>query len=125
MSESTRPRLTPGPDHPITVTVSDAPVTATVDGVAVASSDRALVLAEASYPPVYYFPREDVTMTQLSATDHESYCPYKGDCSYFSIDAGGRSLENAAWSYEAPYDAVSEIAGHIAFYPDRVQVAAS
>jgi uncharacterized protein (DUF427 family) len=123
MTSSARPRLEPGPDHPITITPSSAVVTATVDGVIVASSTNTLVLAEASYPPVHYFPRADVTMSALTATDHETYCPYKGECSYFSIDVLGTTLENAVWSYEAPYDAVSAIAGHVAFYPDRVEVA--
>jgi uncharacterized protein (DUF427 family) len=123
MSDSSRPRLTPGPDHPITITTSDRPVTATLDGVVVASSERALVLAEASYPPVYYFPREDVELSHFTSTDTESYCPYKGECSYFTVAGGERSETDAAWSYEQPYDAVSQIAGRIAFYPDRITVA--
>lgn len=122
MSQTSRPHLIPGPDHPITITTSQAPVTASLDGVVVASSERALVLAEASYPPVYYFPREDVALEHFTSTDHETYCPYKGECSYFSVEAGGRSETNAAWSYERPYDAVAEIADHIAFYPDKVTV---
>jgi uncharacterized protein (DUF427 family) len=122
MSEASRPRLTPGPDHPITITASDVPVTATLDGVVVATSTHALVLAEASYPPVYYFPREDVVAGAFTPTDHETYCPYKGECSYFTVAAGSRTETNAAWSYERPYDAVAEIAGHVAFYPDRVEV---
>jgi uncharacterized protein (DUF427 family) len=122
MTEATRPRLTPGPSHPITITPSEVPVTATLDGVVVATSTQALILAEASYPPVYYFPREDVLERALTRTDHETYCPYKGECGYFTVAAGSQTESNAAWSYEQPYDAVAEIAGHIAFYPDRVEV---
>jgi uncharacterized protein (DUF427 family) len=59
-------------------------------------------------------------MSQLERTDHATYCPYKGECSYYSIPAGGERAINAVWTYEKPYDAVAEIAGHLAFYPNRV-----
>ena len=67
-----------------------------------------------------YIPREDVDMSLLSPTDHATYCPYKGECAYWSIPAGGERSTNAVWTYEAPYDAVAEIAGHLAFYRSRV-----
>ena len=110
----------PGPDHPITVTPSHDHVVVTAGGQVIADTHRALVLKEASYPAVYYIPREDADMTQLSLTDHATYCPYKGDCRYFSIVPKGDVGRNAVWSYEHPYDAVAEISGHLAFYPDRV-----
>jgi len=111
---------TPGPDHPITIAPAPGRVTVRAGGAVIASSDRALALREADYPPVLYIPREDVAMDRLQRTERHTYCPYKGDCAYFSIaDAGARS-ENAAWSYESPYPAVAEIREHVAFYPDRV-----
>ena len=110
----------PGPDHPITITRDAARVEVRAGGTVIASSTEALVLKEAAYPPVFYIPRKDVDMTLLERSDHTSYCPYKGDCSYFSIPAGGDRSVNAVWSYEAPYDAVSVIKEHVAFYPDRV-----
>ena len=79
-----------------------------------------LWISEADYPAVQYIPREDVDLTQLERTDHATYCPYKGDCSYFSIPAGGKKSVNAVWSYDDPFPAVAQIKGHVAFYPDRV-----
>lgn len=115
-----KPVKIPGPDHPITVTPNPARVIVTVAGRVVADSRRALTLREASYAPVQYLPREDADMALLARTGHTTYCPYKGDCSYFSIPVGGTRAINAVWSYEAPYEAVAQIAGYLAFYPDRV-----
>jgi uncharacterized protein (DUF427 family) len=78
------------------------------------------VLREAAYMPVYYLPRADADMSLLARSDHTTYCPYKGDCSYYSIPAAGENATNAVWTYETPYEAVAAIAGHLAFYPDRV-----
>lgn len=110
----------PGPDHPITIEASAARIVVTVAGQVIADSREALTLREASYPPVHYIPRKDVDMTALERTDHASWCPYKGEASYFSIPAGGSRSENAVWSYEHPHDAVATIEDHLAFYPDRV-----
>jgi len=110
----------PGPDHPITITPAGQRVEVRLGDAIIASSADALVLKEASYPPVYYIPRKDVNMAQLERTEHATYCPYKGDCAYYSIPAGGERSVNAVWTYEAPYDAVAAIKGHLAFYPDRV-----
>ncbi|MBT2186816.1 DUF427 domain-containing protein [Sphingobium nicotianae] len=115
-----RPKLIPGPDHPITIEPAGARVRVIVGGRTVVDTDRALALREASYPPVFYVPREDADMSLLSRTDHATYCPYKGEASYYSIPAGGDRSANAAWSYEAPYEAVASIRDHLAFYPDRV-----
>jgi uncharacterized protein (DUF427 family) len=110
----------PGPDHPITVEPAKARVVVTVAGKLIADTHNALVLREASYPAVYYIPRNDVEMTLLARTDHATYCPYKGDCAYYSIPLGGERTVNAVWTYESPYAAVKEIAQHLAFYPNRV-----
>jgi uncharacterized protein (DUF427 family) len=111
---------TPGPDHPITVEPATAHVVVTVAGRVIADTRNALVLREAAYPPVYYIPRNDVEMTLLERTDHATYCPYKGDCAYYSIPMGGERTVNAVWTYESPYAAVKGIAQHLAFYPNRV-----
>ena len=115
-----RPIRIPGPDHPITITPSPSRVVVTVGGRVIADSRAALTLQEAAYPPVLYIPRADVDMGALARTDHATYCPYKGDCAYYSIPAGGERAANAVWTYEAPYDAVAAIRDHLAFYPDRV-----
>ena len=90
----------------------------------IADSHSALRLSEASYPPVYYIPRSDAQMLLLVRSDHSTYCPYKGECSYFSLRIGGAQTRNAVWSYEAPYLAVAAIKQYLAFYPDRVAIEA-
>jgi uncharacterized protein (DUF427 family) len=110
----------PGPDHPITVAPATKRVRVRFAGRLIADSTRALALREAGYPVVFYIPRADADMAALQSTDHRSHCPYKGEASYFTIVANGRSAENAVWSYEQPFPAVAEIAGHLAFYPNRV-----
>ena len=110
----------PGPDHPITISPTGGRVVVTAAGKVIADSRNALTLKEASYPGVQYLPRADVDMSLLVRTDHKTYCPYKGDCSYYSIPAGGERARNAVWSYEDAYPAVAVIKGYLAFYPDRV-----
>jgi uncharacterized protein (DUF427 family) len=110
----------PGPDHPITIERNAHRVVVKVAGCVVADTREALTLREASYPAVQYVPRKDVDMTLLERTGHVTYCPYKGDCAYYSIPAGGERSINAVWTYEAPYAAIAAIKDHVAFYPDRV-----
>jgi uncharacterized protein (DUF427 family) len=117
---NSKPIRIPGPDHPITITRTNDRVTVTVTGKRIADTREALTLKEAAYPPVQYIPRKDVDMNQLQRTAHQTYCPYKGECAYYSIPAGGERSVNAVWTYEAPYAAVSEIREYLAFYPDRV-----
>ncbi len=110
----------PDAEHPITVEPNPERVVVTVAGRVVADTRAALTLREASYPPVQYIPRRDIDMALLERTEHATYCPYKGDCAYYSVPLGGERSANAAWTYEDPYDAVAAIKGHIAFYPNRV-----
>jgi uncharacterized protein (DUF427 family) len=115
-----RPILTPGPDHPITITANPKRVTVKLGGKVIADTTDALILQEAAYPPVQYIPRKDLDLSLVERTAHHSYCPYKGEASYFSIPAGGERSVNAIWTYEAPHEAVARIKDHVAFYPDRV-----
>ncbi|QMU76209.1 DUF427 domain-containing protein [Streptacidiphilus sp. PB12-B1b] len=115
-----KPVLQPSPAHPITVDANPARVVVSVAGRVVADTRNALTLREASYPPVQYIPLADVDRSLLERTDTTSYCPFKGDASYYSIPAGGARSVDAIWSYEAPHAAVAEIKDHVAFYPDRV-----
>jgi uncharacterized protein (DUF427 family) len=117
---SEKPHKIPGPDHPITIEPSAARIRVTLAGRVIADSSEALILREASYPPVEYLPRKDVDMSQLQHTEHATYCPYKGECSYYSIPAGGERSVNAVWTYESPYAAVAQIKDYLAFYPNRV-----
>jgi uncharacterized protein (DUF427 family) len=112
----------PGPDHPISIEPNPKKVRISLDGTVIAETTHALILREASYPPVQYVPRNDANAALLTSTDHRTYCPYKGDASYLSIHAAGKTLENAIWSYEQPYDAVKAIAGHLAFYANKVTI---
>ena len=115
-----KPIKIPGPDHPISIQRDTERVIVSVAGRVIAETRQALTLCEAQYPAVHYIPRKDVDMTLLARTDRTTYCPYKGDCSYFSIPLGGERSINAVWSYEAPYAAVTPIKDYLAFYPDRV-----
>ena len=110
----------PGPDHPITIERNRKRVVVSIGGTVLADSRDALILREAGYPAVQYIPRKDVDMTLLERSAHATYCPYKGDCAYFSIPLGGERAINAVWTYEAPYDAVAAIRNRLAFYPEGV-----
>jgi uncharacterized protein (DUF427 family) len=122
---STKEQLIPGPDHPITVTPTDGYVVARVGDQVIAESDRALTLQEAGYPPVQYVPLADLDQSILRATEHQTYCPYKGDASYYTVTTPSGELDNAIWFYAQPYEPVGEIADHAAFYPDRIEVSVS
>lgn len=112
----------PGPDHPITVTPAPSRWRAFYAGHVIADTADALILQEANYPPVVYFPREDVAMEYMSRTEHATHCPYKGDAAYYTILMDGNFAENAVWTYEDPYPAMTAIAERLAFYPDKVEV---
>ncbi|MBU1374635.1 MAG: DUF427 domain-containing protein [Alphaproteobacteria bacterium] len=112
----------PGPDHPITVTPAATRWRAQFKGHVIADSAGALVLQESTYPPVIYFPREDVSMDYLSRTAHSTHCPYKGDASYYTLLMDGHFAENAIWTYETPFPAMAAIAGYLAFYPNQVEI---
>ena len=108
----------PGPDHPITITPNPRRVRVIAGGKVIADTTSAL--KEATYPVVNYIPRVDIDMSALKPTARETHCPYKGDASYFNIEADGRTLENAVWSYEKPFPAMNGIKDYLAFYPNKV-----
>jgi uncharacterized protein (DUF427 family) len=110
----------PGPDHPISIEANPFRVVVEVGGKIIADTRHALTLREASYPAVQYIPRRDVDMAALVRSDHTTYCPYKGDASYYSIPAGGDRALDAVWTYETPFEAMARIKDYVAFYPDRV-----
>ena len=112
----------PGPDHPITITQNPRRIRVTAGDIVIAETSKALTLKEAKYPAVQYVPREDANMALLERTDRVTHCPYKGDASYYTLKADGKTLDNAIWTYEAPFPAMTEISGHLAFYPDKVKI---
>ena len=111
-------------DH---IKIRQAPGTYVIraDGAVIGESSRALELTEGSSAPVIYVPREDVAMALLDASDRQSTCPWKGQASYYSIVTGSQVLKDAVWSYETPLEDMAQIAGHLAFYTDRVKVVRS
>jgi uncharacterized protein (DUF427 family) len=122
MSDS-RPVLEPGPDHPITIEPHQGHVMVRRGAAVIAETDRALDLHEASYPAVLYIPLADVDQGLLGASDLHTYCPYKGEASYFDIVVGeGGTDAGAIWYYPEPYKAVEAIRDHVAFYADRVAI---
>jgi uncharacterized protein (DUF427 family) len=119
----TRHHKTPGPDHPITLERSTDHVIIRSGSVVIAETSRALEMREASYPAVHYIPLDDVDRRRLRRSDAHTWCPYKGEASYYDIDGGeGSDLAAAVWYYDDPFPAVAEIKGHVAFYADRVAV---
>ena len=117
-----KPIKVPGPDHPITIEPTPARVRVIWRGKVLADTRDALILREARYPAVYYFARQDVDIALMTRSAHQTYCPFKGECSYFDLPTGDESGVNAVWSYEAPFDAVAAIKDRLAFYPDRVEI---
>ncbi|MEY2552303.1 MAG: hypothetical protein QOC57_163 [Ilumatobacteraceae bacterium] len=116
----------PNADHPITIDTDTVRATARVGDTLIAETNAALTLREAGYPPVHYIPLGDVVPGTLRPSASHSYCPYKGDASYYDIVLpDGTELTAAVWTYLSPYPAVDAIAGRVAFYADRVQVDAA
>ena len=113
-----RTMLEPSVDHPITIEPTNARVVVEVSGRIVADTTNALTLRESTYPPVHYIPIADVDESQLAPSDTATYCPYKGDASYYSV----ADVKDAIWTYREPYAAVAQIAGHVAFYADRSSI---
>ena len=116
-----KPIKIPGADHPITITPFKGKVVVRAGGRVIAETTDALALREASYPEVFYIPRSDADMAALERTSHQTWCPYKGEASYFSLPTGDAG-RNGVWSYENPHEAVAEIRDHLAFYPDKVEI---
>ncbi|MDQ1568693.1 MAG: hypothetical protein QOF96_3573 [Actinomycetota bacterium] len=116
----------PGPDHPITLEANPARILVRARGQVIADTTSALTMREAAYPPVHYIPLADVDQTLLRRSPTQTYCPYKGEASYYSISItqsdGPDDITVAVWTYETPYPAVEAIASHVAFYPDRVEI---
>ena len=117
-----RPVLEPTAEHPITVEPTGKHVTVRVNGEVVADTHDALTLQESTYPAVLYIPLDDVVADRLKPSDTETYCPFKGDASYYHVTAGDSTVDDAIWTYVKPYPAVAQIAGHVAFYPDKADV---
>ncbi|MDD7812128.1 DUF427 domain-containing protein [Mycobacterium sp. CSUR Q5927] len=118
-----RPVHTPTAEYPITVAPTGRHVTVRIGGEVIADTDAALTLQESTHPAVHYIPIADVRSDLLTRTETTSYCPFKGDATYYSVTtATGQTVADAIWTYEQPFDAVAAIAGHVAFYPDKADI---
>ena len=120
MSTNSGPGYGKNPQHRVDTEAAGVRVRITFNGEVIADSRDAIKLEESGYAPVFYIPRMDVKMECLTRTEHQTYCPYKGKASYFTLSAGGKTQQNAIWSYEQPYDEVSAIRERLAFYPSKV-----
>ncbi|RNJ45301.1 hypothetical protein B5V01_03375 [Mesorhizobium erdmanii] len=112
------------PDKIITIEPYAGTVTVRAGDTVIASSTKAKVLGEAPYPPAFYIPFADIDFDKLSSTQHSTHCPYKGDASYWSVLPAGEGGQNAMWAYERPFDEMTEIRDHGAFYASKVTIEA-
>jgi uncharacterized protein (DUF427 family) len=119
---TSRPVLEPTAEHPITINPTGKRVVVRINGDIVADTHQALQSQESTYPAVQYIPFDDVVQGVLTRTDTSTYCPFKGDAAYYSVTTGAGTVDDAIWFYEQPYPAVAEIAGHVAFYPDKAEI---
>jgi uncharacterized protein (DUF427 family) len=121
-----RPVLAPTAEHPITIEPTQGRVVVRIGDTVVADSRGALTLQESTYPAVQYIPMADVDQSLLRRTDTATYCPFKGDASYYSVStSAGDTVDDVIWTYEQPYPAVAQIAGHVAFYPNKAEISVS
>ena len=110
------------PEHRVNLLPETRRIRVTFAGQVVADSTRAVRCEETGHGPVHYIPEQDMRLELMRPTDHKTYCPFKGYCSYWTleVDGGKQRSENAVWGYRAPYDEAKGLAGHYAFYPNRV-----
>ena len=119
-AQNSAPGFAKHPGYEVTLEPCPKRLRVLFNGETVADSARAVLLRETGILPVYYFPEADLRMDLFERSDHSSYCPFKGDASYWSLAVGERRAENALWGYETPYDEVAELAAYRAFYWNRV-----
>ena len=108
------------PEYRVDLEPNPERVSISVGEATLAKSERSLLVVETKHDPVLYIPRDDVTMELLERTSHETFCPFKGEATYYTIRAAGSVLENAVWSYEDPFEQVIGLKGYLSFYTDRV-----
>ena len=108
------------PDYRVALDLSPRRLRIVFNEQVVADSERTLIVRETAHDPIYYFPRDDVRMEWMERTDHRTYCPFKGEASYWTLHSGDRTAENAAWSYEDPFEEVAGLAEYVSFYRHAV-----
>lgn len=113
------------PGKVITVEPYRGTVVVRAGNTVVASSTKAKLLSETPYPEVFYIPFEDIDFSQLGKTELSTHCPYKGDASYWSVLPAAEAGKDAMWAYERPFDEMTEIRNHGAFYASKVTIEAT
>lgn len=107
------------PNHRVELSAPDQSVEVTLSGAVIARTSGAIRLDESRYPARYYIPQADIDMTALTPVDHATHCPFKGDARYWTVSAGGETVENGAWAYDDPFDECAPLKGYIAFYGEK------
>lgn len=110
------------PEYRVDLEPHPGRVRVTFAGEIIADSVRAVVLNETKHAPVIYIPREDVRMSHLEGTDHQTFCPFKGEAAYWSIRVGDHVEQNAVWTYPDPFDEVMALKDYVSFYQDRPEL---
>jgi len=111
-----------GDDHPISIRAVDRRMQVEAAGRTIIDAQIVLELREEGYKPVCYAPRDNASMSLLERSDHTTFCPYKGEATYYHVKTPDGRIENAVWSYEDPYPGVAAIRGHLAVFPDKVSL---
>lgn len=112
-------------DRDITVEPTDARVIVKLDGEPIVETSKALILREGDYPPVYYLPADALPAQRTRASEQQTYCPFKGYAAYYHLKSEKGQADNAAWYYPNPCPLVADIARHVAFWGDRIEVSVS
>ena len=98
-----------------------ARVRVTFAGTNIGDTRGARVMYELGHTPVYYLPRDDVDMNYLLPTTLDTYCPYKGHASYWSMRVGDSTLDNAIWTYLTPHAELAALEGFLGFYWGKME----
>ena len=120
LGTNTAPGFEKHPGYEVAIEPCARQITVEFNGKVIADSNRAFLVLETRHAAVFYFPQADVRMDLARRTDQSTYCPFKGQASYWTLTVGGLSAENAVWSYPDPLEAVAAIKGHMAFYAEMV-----
>ena len=116
------PGFSTHPEHAIELAPAGKRIRVSFSGKTIADTSNAIVMNETGYPPVFYIPMVDIDESLLTPGSRHSRCPFKGVASYHGIAVGAEQVDNVLWFYEDPYDEVDQIAGHAAFYADKVSI---
>ncbi|MEH6403569.1 MAG: DUF427 domain-containing protein [Sneathiella sp.] len=119
MTAQAAPGFLKWPDHFVEIGLSKSSFELEFNGTVIASSSSVLKMTEKAHDDRYYFPKDHIDMTCLTATDHSTYCPFKGQAQYWTINVGDDALVNGVWGYAEPYEECLELVDHVCFYLEK------